>query len=304
MGIHLVAALVLASTLQVSILPLRDRRSPYPLFNGTDLGGWVVPEGKSKQFVVRDGVLQIKGDSDWLLTTTAFNDFVLTFEARAATTDSVGGVLVRAATFAGHRVAYEVQVANREKSSSLLLQHYDRNVVPSLDKPPAVISKTGQWYRYRVKCTEDVVRVWRDGVELVAVDELSLTTAPIALHAIRGAVEVRNVHVMEVAPPQLVLPEGAVRLRYPLTESPHPIKRVKPRYPRLAMDLKVEGEVWVECVVETDGRVEQCVVVRRLLHELEMEALRAAKAWRFKPGTRNGTPVPVVVTIQMTFTLR
>ena len=37
---------------------------------------------------------------------------------------------------------------------------------------------------------------------------------------------------------------------------------------------------------------------------LDQQAIKAAKQWKFKPGTREGTPVAVEVTIEMTFTLK
>ena len=37
---------------------------------------------------------------------------------------------------------------------------------------------------------------------------------------------------------------------------------------------------------------------------LDQEAIKAAKQWRFVPGKRLGQPVPVLVTIELTFTLR
>jgi protein TonB len=37
---------------------------------------------------------------------------------------------------------------------------------------------------------------------------------------------------------------------------------------------------------------------------LDEQALIAARQWRFKPGVRQGEPVPVLVTIELTFTLR
>ena len=37
---------------------------------------------------------------------------------------------------------------------------------------------------------------------------------------------------------------------------------------------------------------------------LDQEAIKAAKQWRFVPGTRMGQPVSVLVTIELTFTLR
>jgi hypothetical protein len=37
---------------------------------------------------------------------------------------------------------------------------------------------------------------------------------------------------------------------------------------------------------------------------LDQKAVEAAGQWRFAPGTRLGEPVPVLVTIELTFTLR
>ena len=37
---------------------------------------------------------------------------------------------------------------------------------------------------------------------------------------------------------------------------------------------------------------------------LDLEAMKAARDWRFRPGMRQGEPVAVLVTIELTFTLR
>jgi TonB family protein len=37
---------------------------------------------------------------------------------------------------------------------------------------------------------------------------------------------------------------------------------------------------------------------------LDQEAIKAARQWRFAPGTKQGEPVPVLVTIAIAFTLR
>ena len=64
--------------------------------------------------------------------------------------------------------------------------------------------------------------------------------------------------------------------------------------------------VLLECVVLPDGTVGPVEVVRSLDSSfgLDQEAVRAAKQWRFRPGTRFGEPVSVLVTIELTFTLR
>jgi protein TonB len=87
---------------------------------------------------------------------------------------------------------------------------------------------------------------------------------------------------------------------------PQPIKEVKPQYTADAMRAKVQGTVLLECVVLPTGEVGSVEVVRSLdsTFGLDQEAIKAAKQWRFRPGTRFGEPVAVLVTIELTFTLR
>lgn len=87
---------------------------------------------------------------------------------------------------------------------------------------------------------------------------------------------------------------------------PRVLREVRPNYTADAMRAKVQGTVWVEAVVMPDGTVGEAHVVRSLdaVFGLDNEALKAARQWRFSPGTRFGQPVPVLVTIELTFTLR
>jgi len=98
---------------------------------------------------------------------------------------------------------------------------------------------------------------------------------------------------------------GAYRLGNGVT-TPVLLREVKPQYTSDAMRAKIQGTVWVECVVKPDGTVGDAQVVRSLdsVFGLDQEAIRAARQWRFRPGTRLGEPVPVLITIELTFTLR
>jgi len=89
-------------------------------------------------------------------------------------------------------------------------------------------------------------------------------------------------------------------------ELPRVIQEIRPQYTADAMRAKVQGTVWVECVVLPDGTVGEATVTKSLdsVFGLDQEALKAAKRWRFIPGRRLGQPVPVQVTIELTFTLR
>ena len=89
-------------------------------------------------------------------------------------------------------------------------------------------------------------------------------------------------------------------------ETPRLLREVTPKYTAEAMRAKVQGIVLVEAVVLPDGTVGDVEVIRSLdrVFGLDEEAIRAARQWRFLPGTRFGEPVAVLVTIELTFTLR
>jgi TonB family protein len=87
---------------------------------------------------------------------------------------------------------------------------------------------------------------------------------------------------------------------------PVPISQPRPSYTSDAMRAKVQGVVLLECIVRPDGSVSDVSVVRSLdpTFGLDQEAIKTARQWRFRPGTRLGEPVPVYITIELTFTLR
>ncbi len=87
---------------------------------------------------------------------------------------------------------------------------------------------------------------------------------------------------------------------------PRVLREVKPQYTSDAMRAKIQGTVLISCVVMPDGSVSDVHVVRSLdpTFGLDQEAMKAARAWKFAPGTRMGEPVPVQISIELTFTLR
>jgi protein TonB len=88
--------------------------------------------------------------------------------------------------------------------------------------------------------------------------------------------------------------------------APEALVRGKPMYTPEAMRARIQGDVWVECVVQPNGVCTDIQIVRSLdpTFGLDEEAVKSVRQWRFKPGTRLGQAVPVLVTIEVTFTLR
>ncbi len=84
------------------------------------------------------------------------------------------------------------------------------------------------------------------------------------------------------------------------------VKEVRPQYTPEAMRAKIQGSVWLECVVVPEGVCVDIQVVRSLdpVFGLDQEAIKAAKQWRFLPGKKQNQPVPVLVTIELNVALR
>ena len=87
---------------------------------------------------------------------------------------------------------------------------------------------------------------------------------------------------------------------------PQVVRDVKPDYTAAAKKARIQGNVVMEAVVREDGTVGDVTVTKSLdtQHGLAEEAVKAMKKWEFKPGTKDGKPVPVAVEVEMTFALK
>lgn len=99
--------------------------------------------------------------------------------------------------------------------------------------------------------------------------------------------------------------KGAEREGTPGLVLPEVAWEEKPKYTSEAMRNKVQGIVGIQVVVGPDGKVVRARVTKSLdkTYGLDDEAMTAAMFWRFKPGTLNGKPVPVLMNITLEFRL-
>ncbi len=104
-------------------------------------------------------------------------------------------------------------------------------------------------------------------------------------------------------PPQegpLIAGEGGVTRPVLIPET-----KVQPEYPDAARKEKIEGSVILQAIVMKDGSVGDIVVLRAPGKNLgfEQAAIDAVKKWKYKPATKNGIPVDVYFTVEITFSL-
>lgn len=85
---------------------------------------------------------------------------------------------------------------------------------------------------------------------------------------------------------------------------PKAVKTARAYYTPEAMNERVQGRVVLRTVVSTEGRPTRIEVVESLDARLDREAVKALELWEFEPGTKDGKPVPVRISVEMTFTLK
>jgi protein TonB len=123
-------------------------------------------------------------------------------------------------------------------------------------------------------------------------------------HALSPAVPpIVNAATANVEVPTPPPPVAAVRQRPAPLVLPQRIRRVAPEYPPFARVNRIEGTVIIAATIDTEGNVTYPRVVKSF-RLLDQSALDAVQQWQFKPGTRDGQPVPVDVMLTVEFSLR
>jgi TonB family protein len=85
--------------------------------------------------------------------------------------------------------------------------------------------------------------------------------------------------------------------------NPVPTYRPEPKYSEEARKAKWQGAVLLSLVVDATGTPTSIKIVRPLGLGLDEKAIEAVQQWQFKPGMKDGAPVPVQAQIEVTFRL-
>jgi TonB family protein len=116
----------------------------------------------------------------------------------------------------------------------------------------------------------------------------------------KGVAARRAVVLKQPAPPPST--SSAYRVGGEVTV-PRILSKAEPVYSEEARKNKLQGSVVLSVVVDASGAPTQIAVLRPLGMGLDEAAIAAVSQWKFSPGTKNGTAVPVFTQIEMTFHL-
>jgi protein TonB len=101
--------------------------------------------------------------------------------------------------------------------------------------------------------------------------------------------------VVAQAPPKAVIAGGRIRF-------PQKMHDAVPVYPAIAQAARVQGTVILQARIGVDGKVEDLHVLRSI-PLLDQAAVDAVRQWEYAATLLNGVPVPVIMTVTVTFTL-
>jgi TonB family protein len=85
--------------------------------------------------------------------------------------------------------------------------------------------------------------------------------------------------------------------------APVPVYHPNPAYSDEARRAKYSGVVQLTIVVDANGDVTDAKLDKPIGYGLDQKSIETVKTWKFKPATRNGTPVPVRLITEVTFRL-
>ncbi len=123
-------------------------------------------------------------------------------------------------------------------------------------------------------------------------DEISSST-------VLGEIDPRvGVVTLPPAPPP---PQQPVRVGG-ASRPPQRMRDVQPVYPPIAQAARVQGLGIIEATIGADGRITDTRVLRSI-PLLDQAAVDAVRQWQYTPTQLNGVPVPVIMTVTVTFTL-
>jgi TonB family protein len=119
----------------------------------------------------------------------------------------------------------------------------------------------------------------------------------------RGNGNVRQAGFGDTEPVAAVAKAKAAEPAVPRTVPAQVLSKPIPLYTEEARKMKIEGEVLLEVVFESGGKVHVNKVIRGLGHGLDEAAIRAAEEIHFKPAMRDGQPSDSTAVLHIVFQL-
>ncbi|MFZ0417148.1 MAG: energy transducer TonB [Candidatus Sulfotelmatobacter sp.] len=85
--------------------------------------------------------------------------------------------------------------------------------------------------------------------------------------------------------------------------APKPIYTPNPEYAERPRKKKIQGTVVLALIVTEEGNVRDVKVTKPVDQDLDKQAVAVVSTWKFKPSTKDGKPVAVHLSVDVSFRL-
>ena len=266
----------------------------------------LIPEG-GPRYSLHDGILELRNGRGWLRAPRLHLNFRVAFEFRTTTPELDAGVVIRAWT--GDRgwpgTGYRVRLPTDSGTDASAVLVGSRRPVAVLQKGHVVLKSLDEWQQVEIAGEGPRIRIVVNGT-LVGLFEIETYGGQILFDNKKGRVQLRNIGVVSTERVAEISDDVLTekQLKAAGGQTPKLIREVRPSYTSDAMRRIVQGRVGMEVVVLPDGSTGAVRVKRSLDPDLDISAIAAVRAWKFKPAVLSGKPVPMLVEVEMTFTLK
>jgi TonB family protein len=241
-------------------------------------------------------------------TNRLYSDFVFEFEFRLIDAQSEGDVMVRSrfgygnspTSVRGYRVALNAKANSKDALGRVTA--IEMHLKETAFEPVRAPWPADAWQECEIRAQRDKLTVKINGSIASTIEGLDEFTGYLALESTSGAgVAFRNLRATRLPQAHDPFGEGAHPVSEPGVAPPQKLEGPGPFYPREPYDANVQGNVGLVVVVQADGSVGDIRVAKPLEPNLDEAAIASARRWRFKPGTKDGQPVDVIVRLDISF---
>jgi TonB family protein len=263
----------------------------------------LIPHGGVRYTQPSDGV-EIQAGPGALRTNRFYVDVVMRFQFQFAEPDTDATVSVRSVfsrqnrpPSLGSRIHLSQRTAGDRALGRVSSWGSSESVQPLVAAPLRLAA--GDWQEAEVRISRATLTARINGVETTRT-EITHLVGYLGFHVDAGRLRIRGLQIEQLPLASDGFPGAAVRLGAGI-QDPSVVKAVRPFYSIAAMTERVQGNVAAEAIVREDGTVGDVRITKPLHPDLDASALAAAREWRFRPATRNGQPVAVVVSLDLAF---
>jgi TonB family protein len=231
-----------------------------------------------------------------------YGDFVLRFEYRPLSPAGRGTLHLRATLHAdGGLSSYEVALDRSARRGRLDASGQSLHELPFTASAP--VDDPTAWIAAEVRARGDRLSVVLDGVPVAAADRSEAFFGTVGFEAAKGGLELRGLQVALLSVPARFDPALPRAADAGIT-APGVVRKAYPQYTRAAMQARAQGVARVEFVIDAEGAPGEIRVIEAPHPDLARTAVDCVRRWRFTPAVKDGVPVAVVATMDLSFKLK